>query len=100
MKKFFIVWCIVIALSILMGVIASASAEVYPRAFIISELDKDNDMIFLEDACGNVWLATGIEDYCVGDIVVAVMDDNKTDTSIYDDIIVSMCYSGWSEGWD
>ena len=95
MKKFLVMILVCITL-----LTVTASAENYPTIFKITQLDEYNDMIYLTDFCGNLWLATGIEDYEIGDIVAAIMDDNDTDGTIYDDIIVTMRYCGYIEGWE
>ncbi len=91
MKKFFTI----IALLILLTV--SASAEIYPQTFIVSDI-KD-DVLILVDYNENEWIWEGAEDYTVGDIVAAIMDDNNTIT-IYDDAIVTLRYVSYMEGWE
>ena len=102
MRNFFMVWALMIVMSFAMiGVCAnSALAEEYPTVFQVTNIDEYNDIVYLTDFCGNLWLATGIEDYEIGDIVAAIMDDNSTDGTIYDDIIVTMRYCGYIEGWE
>ena len=57
------------------------------------------DALVLIDSTGNEWIWYGIEDYDVGDIVAAIMDDNGTEI-IYDDAIITMRYTGYAEGWE
>lgn len=91
MKKF----VTIVILFVLLAV--SASAEIYPQAFIVGNI-KDDTLILI-DCNGNEWLWEGAEDYDIGDIVAAIMDDNDT-MIIYDDIIVTLHYAGYMEGWE
>lgn len=70
---------------------------IYPRGFIIAEMEKETDTLILDDGTGLEWKYEGIEDYWVGDYVVAIMDDNGTPNSIYDDIILDLRYGGYYE---
>lgn len=94
MKKFvaMMVLCIIMICSV-------ASAEIYPQAFVVSEVNYEENTILLVDYNGEGWLWKGIEDYEVGDIIAAIMDDNETET-IYDDIIIIIQYAGYMEGWE
>lgn len=66
----------------------------YPKTFVVSACDSDNDMVFLVDFNGNEWTITGIEDWAEGDIASAIMSDNGT-PEIYDDTILDIRYSGY-----
>ena len=55
--------------------------SLYPTCGVVSEL---NEASF-----------KGIEDWAEGDIVSAIMSDNCTPESIYDDIVVQTRYCGW-----
>lgn len=76
-----------------------ASAEIYPQAFVVSEVNYEENTILLVDCNGEGWIWEGIEDYGVGDIIAAIMDDSETKT-IYDDIIIMIQYAGYMEGWE
>lgn len=91
MKKFFAIVTLFVLLSV------SASAEIYPQTFVVSNIE--NDVIVLVDYNENEWIWEGAEDYTIGDIVAAIMDDNNTIT-IYDDAIVTLRYAGYMEGWE
>ena len=95
MKKF----VIIIALFALIVAFSTACAEIYPQTFIVGTVDPMQDALILIDSMGNEWLWFGIEDYEVGDIVAAIMDDNGTEI-IYDDAIITMRYTGYAEGWE
>lgn len=91
MKKFFVIVTLFILLTV------SASAEIYPQTFVVSGI-KD-DVLVLVDYNENEWIYEGAEDYAIGDIVAAIMDDNNTIT-IYDDAIITLRYVGYMEGWE
>ena len=101
MRNFFMMRALVVVMFLAMvGVYANgALAEEYPTVVQVTNIDEYNDMLYLTDFCGNLWLATGVEDYEVGDVVAAIMDNNDTESTIYDDAIVSMRYCGYMEGW-
>ena len=67
---------------------------VYPKTFVVSACDLDNDKVFLVDANGNEWAISGIEDWTEGDVASAIMSDNGT-PEIYDDAIIEIRYSGY-----
>lgn len=67
----------------------------YPKTFTVSAVDLDNDMVFLVDFNGNEWCISGIEDWAEGDVASAIMSDNGTPDSIYDDKILDIRYSGY-----
>lgn len=91
MKKFFAIVILFILLTV------SASAEIYPQTFIVSNIE--NDVLVLVDYNENEWIWEGAEDYAIGDIVAAIMDDNNTIT-IYDDAITTLRYVGYIKGWE
>ena len=81
---------------------------IYPTTMIITDtiiydmgtesLEDDEGEIIMIDANGNEWVMYEYpEDYMVGDFVAVIMDDNGTPNSIYDDIILDMRYSGYSD---
>lgn len=73
--------------------------NIYAKTAIVYDLDYENDIVYISDSNGNAWSFTGIEDYELGDYVSIIMYDNDT-PNIYDDIIVSVRYSGYTcEGW-
>ena len=69
--------------------------SLYPTCGVVSELNEANDLVIFTDFNGNEWSFKGIEDWAEGDIVSAIMSDNCTPESIYDDIIVQTRYCGW-----
>ena len=91
MKKFFVIVTLFVLLTV------SASAEIYPQTFVVSDIE--DDVLVLIDYNKNEWIWEGAEDYSIGDIVAAIMEDNDTIT-IYDDAIVTLRYTGCMEGWE
>lgn len=101
---FFIVTIGVIAFMIL-SVTSSLKVEaksktysidtLYAKTAIIYELDRDNDIVYVSDSNGEAWSFMGCEDYEIGDYVSMIMYTNNT-KSIYDDMIVSVRYSGYT----
>ena len=99
MKKFAIVWCVVVAIAILMGIAACASAEEYPQTFVVDLVNHEQNYMVLVDFNGNEWIWEGVEDFDRGDIIAAIMEERGTPT-IYDDEIVKIRYAGYMEGWE
>ena len=91
MKKFFAIITLFVLLTM------SASAEIYPQTFVVNDIE--NDVLVLVDYNENEWIWEGAEDYAIGDIVAAIMEDNNTIT-IYDDVIITLRYTGYMEGWE
>lgn len=91
MKKFFAIITLFALLTV------SAFAEIYPQTFVVSDIE--DDVLILVDYNENEWIWEGAEDYAIGDIVATIMDDNDTIT-IYDDVIVTLRYAGYMEGWE
>lgn len=73
-------------------------AETYAITTVVVSLDYDTDTVEVEDFNGNVWAFDDCEDWQLFDVCSLVMDDNNT-ANIYDDVIVSMRYNGWLDGW-
>lgn len=69
--------------------------RLYPKTFIVSTCDPDTNRVFLVDANDNEWVIFGVEDWMEGDIASAIMSDNGTTKTIYDDKIVELRYSGY-----
>lgn len=97
MKKFAIVWCIIVAIAIIMGI--AACAEIYPQTFMVDTINYEQDFMVLVDFNGNEWIWEGVEDFNCGDIVAAIMEEHGTPT-IYDDEIVMIRYAGYMEDWE
>ena len=69
--------------------------KLYPRAFVITELDYENDLVIVEDATEHIWDFEEIEDWEIGDMVVAIMSDNGTEI-MSDDYFVEIRWAGYN----
>lgn len=96
MKRFAIVWCVIVAFAIFMGVVACA--EIYPQTFVVDLVNHEQDFMVLVDFNGNEWIYDGVEDFNCGDIVATIMEERGTPT-IYDDAIVIIQYAGYIKDW-
>jgi hypothetical protein len=65
---------------------------IYPQTYIITEIDKANDLVTIETCTGYEYQFYGIEDYYEGDLVSCIMCTNGTET-ITDDMILTHRYS-------
>ena len=74
---------------------AFADTTITCRVGIVVEVNEEEDVLVIEDACGLEWEYEGVEDIFEGDVVVMMMANNNTPDSIYDDIILSVEYSGF-----
>ena len=71
--------------------------SIYPRTFLVYEIDEEYDIMYMVDGAGLDWSWKGTEDYNVGDYVCAIMGDNETPNYIYDDIMLELRYAGFYE---
>lgn len=72
----------------------TASAEIYPETARVVDLNYADDIVTVENFNGFQYTFEGCEDFCLGDGVSLIMDDNDT-PKIYDDIIIVAYYCGW-----
>lgn len=70
------------------------AGNLYPKTAVIVDLHEEEDLVIAEDANGQNWCFSGIEDWCIGDLASMLMDDMGTEI-IYDDEIVDTRYSGY-----
>lgn len=74
-----------------------STANLYPKSGTVIYVDKDGDVILIEDLAGHRWIYGGAEDWLEGDMVSMIMNSNGTE-KIKDDEIVVVKYEGWREG--
>lgn len=106
MKKLTSIACIIIVILVCYAPVimlacthdTNSEANLYPTTAVVYELDRENDLVTVEDANGNLWQFEGCEDWDINDICSMLMDDCGT-ASIYDDEIVMVRYSGTTEGF-
>lgn len=89
---------VILALAVLLAMTA-AKAETYPAVFVVHEIDRTTDTLTLIDFNGWMWDVYGAEDFDIGDVVGAIMDDVGTEV-IYDDEVQCIRYCGRLEGWE
>lgn len=75
----------------------TSRANLYPKSGTVIYVDKDGDVILIEDLAGHRWIYGGAEDWLEGDMVSMIMNSNGTE-KIKDDEIVVVKYEGWREG--
>lgn len=90
---------VILVLFTLSFTFSTTYAELYPQIFVVNEIDYSQDSLILTDFNGNDWIWIEVKDYNIGDIVAAIMDDNNTEI-IYDDNIINLRYTGYTEGWE
>lgn len=90
-------------IALLIGIIISISGcnnqkeiiktNQYPLTTIVTEINKEKDLVSITDSNGHVWQFYGVEDWEEEDICSIIMDDNGT-KEVLDDIIVKAQYGG------
>lgn len=91
MKRF-----VVLTIILSLVTINAIATEPYSRAAVIYDFDYKEDIVKVVDAVGFSWEFYGIEDYCIGDLVVMTMEDkNNTPETILDDHITNTSYGGF-----
>ena len=97
MKKLFLIGLLALTINNFNDISEQATepAKEYPQTFIISEIDREADLIYLETFSGMVYTWEGCEDWEVNDLAAAIMNDNGTPDNITDDTIEMLRYSGY-----
>ena len=83
-------------LVMLLASLFTLSHNTYPMAMQVVAFERETDTVVCCDATGLEWAFYGIEDWEVGDLVIAMMDDNGTRETLVDDIITDVTYSGYT----
>ena len=65
----------------------------YPDTYIITEINRTDDIVTMSDTNGNLFQFEGCEDWSKGDLVSAIMYNSQTE-EIYDDVIIKVKYAG------
>ena len=79
---------------VLIALFGTATAEIYPETARIVEINREEDLVIVETFNGFLFAFEGCEDYCEGDAVSMIMDDNGTE-KVFDDEIIMVQYAGW-----
>lgn len=74
------------------GAEVSDSEHIYGMLGVVVDLDSNKDLVSVSNWNGDIWQFYGVEDWNVGDFVDLVMWDNKTEDTIYDDVILRATY--------
>ena len=73
---------------------ATETDNLYPSCGIVTSVTSTE--LEWTDFNGNIWVIVGDpEDWCEGDRIAVIMDNNGTTETIYDDIVVKTKYCGW-----
>ena len=89
------VWYDTIAVVLIVVTVFSGAAiarvvqNSYTREGVVTEINSDNEEVFIVDTTGNEWCFYGVG-YTEGDTVIMTMDKHNTDNIINDDIIKSV----------
>lgn len=101
-KVFIIIHTLVLIAVILCSCIEHQPAAVqktklYSKTTVVSEIDKEKDLVICEDCEGELWVFEGCEGWQEGDFASLLMDTCNTE-NIYDDEIVEVNYCGNIQG--
>ena len=70
---------------------AKTETNVYPLLTTVTEVDRDKDLVTVEDNNGFIWQFGGADDWEEGDLCNCLMD-NKGTKKIFDDEIIMIRY--------
>lgn len=65
--------------------------NLYAKTAIVTDLNKDDDVVTVTDSSGYMWEFSGCEDWMLNDYCSMVMYDNNT-ALIFDDVIIDVKY--------
>ena len=77
----------------LLAIISLAGSGVYPETCIVTEVNRNNDLVTIATCAGYEYQFEGCEDYEVNDLVSCIMCNNHTE-DITDDVIIAQRYCG------
>lgn len=100
--SFFVFMCVLAAMVVVIMGFAVASfwytattaktqTNVYPLLTTVTEVDRDKDLVTVEDNNGFIWQFGGADDWEEGDLCNCLMD-NKGTKKIFDDEIIMTRY--------
>lgn len=67
--------------------------NLYPTTAFVTELDYENDLVYITDTNGHCWSFYGTEDWQIDDVCSCIMN-NKGTEKVFDDEILKVRYSG------
>lgn len=71
------------------------NAKYYSLTTCVVEIDRESNIVTVEDSTGNRWQFCGVEDWEIDDCASLLMWDNGTE-SILDDEIHGARYNAWT----
>lgn len=74
--------------------VAKNNTNYYALTTRVVELDRESDVVTVEDSVGNRWQFCGVEDWKVNDCASLLMWDNGTE-AIFDDEVHGARYGVW-----
>ncbi|MCM1269435.1 MAG: hypothetical protein NC247_02250 [Ruminococcus flavefaciens] len=73
---------------------------IYATTTMVTDVDYDTDIVTVSTMSGIEYQFKGCEDWYERDFCTAMMWDNGTPDSVYDDEILQTRYTGYIEGWE
>lgn len=73
---------------------AKTKANIYPLLTTVIEINKDKDLVTVEDNNGFIWQFEGADDWKEGDLCNCLMDSQGTEKIFDDEIITTRYESG------
>lgn len=67
----------------------------YEKSAIVIAVDYTADIVSVIDGDGEIWCFYGCDDWQAWDRCQLIMSDNGTPGNMYDDMIVSVTYTGY-----
>jgi hypothetical protein len=74
--------------------IAKTETNVYPLLTTVTEVDRDKDLVTVEDNNGFIWQFGGVDDWEEGDLCNCLMNSKGTERIFDDEIIMTRYESG------
>lgn len=99
MKKILVIPTIIIATTIAFiagkATVNNDEAHLYALSTVVTSTNGNE--VIVRDFSGNLWKFTDDDsnDWTVNDICSIIMNDNGTEENIFDDVIMSVRYSGY-----
>lgn len=72
----------------------NSKANIYPLLTTVTEINKDKDIVTVEDNNGFIWQFKGVDDWEKGDLCNCLMDSQGTEKVFDDEIITTRYESG------
>lgn len=73
---------------------AEVKTNIYPLLTTVTEVDRDKDLVTVEDNNGFIWQFEGADDWEEGDLCNCLMDSRGTEKIFDDEIIMTRYESG------